>query len=176
MIRNEKLETIKHLLKEVSEEELMNIRLKRKLGVVLKLNGKLYFLSDSSKAVIAREIFGGHLCGKCEFGSETICPKIMDWFVKVFEEEGIVGPYAVKKAKRIEKYDFIVEGIEAFNTSDYYMIVTNCSKYQHSKPNEVRQNPISRIKIPTRAYTAESEEKIKFVPYGCFWFIRFWRK
>ena len=80
---NSKLEGIKHLLQEVSKEELMMLRLSGNKGVVLKMYNKLYFLPDSSKAYLARYALGEHLCWQCDLGSETICPKIMDWFVKV---------------------------------------------------------------------------------------------
>lgn len=164
---NTKLEEIKNLLQEVNKEELMRLRLSGNFGVVLKIDNKYFFLPDKSKASIARYALGEHLCGKCELGSETICPKIMDWFVKVFEEEGIVGPYAVRKAKRIEKYDFITDGVEAFNTSDYYMVVTKCSKYQEAKPIQKREDPISRITIPAHAYQSKKDgEGFKFCSYG----------
>ena len=37
------------------------------------------------------------------------------------------------------------------------MVVTKCSKYEQSKPNQKREDPISRITIPAYAYAKEKE-------------------
>ncbi|MBQ9280023.1 MAG: hypothetical protein IJ215_03130 [Clostridia bacterium] len=75
-----------------------------------------------------------HICGTCSCGCVE-CPKVFDRFAESADKDEY-GNVFFQDIKRIEKYPFIQKGIEVFNahTGNQYLLVEECSKYQHMVP------------------------------------------
>ena len=125
-------ENVKGSLRQVTEKEIITMRLEGKCRVVFKFGEDLYALRAKSgiAPLEVRDILGRHLCSRCEMvcGGE-LCRKVFDASVSVAEREGYNGREAVVRSKRIEKYPFILVGVEYFNAQREYLIVTSCTKF-----------------------------------------------
>ena len=132
-------EDIRRALKKVSVEEVLEKRKTGKKGIVVKVNDTCYLYVFSGKKAADREmetqrikyIFGQHLCWNCAFCQEgKVCPKISDSWVETYQKD--TGEYAknYEKSKRLEKYPFIVKGVEFFASREGYLIVSGCKKYK----------------------------------------------
>lgn len=129
-----------HPFHEVTPRQLAQHRLSKKPGIVYKKNGKLYYTSFSAglKVYGQDDTFGTHLCGKnCSMVCKG-CRRTSDLTVPYQERYGRSFIEAVKASWRIEKYDFITEGIEAFNTgsSSDALIVLECKNHKVSDPKK----------------------------------------
>lgn len=71
-----------------------------------------------------------HLCTNCACGCNE-CPKLIDLFAESADKdaEGFVYYHQIK---RIEKYPFILKGIEVFNSrsGEQFLLVEECSKFK----------------------------------------------
>jgi len=140
-------EEIKDSLKEVSIEEIAEERAKGKIGIVLKYGDTNYMYIFSNTKVRAKErekeeiryILGSHLCNSCDIEqSGKLCPKIADASADTCKRYHADVIEAIMDSKRIEKYDFIRQGIECFNSLKEYFVVSECSHYILQNPNPIR--------------------------------------
>lgn len=112
-------------LKEVTPDELLDLRLSKKPGLVLKSGDKLFYTKiPKNLRLHGNNTPYTHLCGA---GCKNVCkhcPKVDDWTVDFHRKQGHSFKKAVVLCGRIEKYDFIPYAFESFNTSlDAYGII-----------------------------------------------------
>ena len=122
-----------YTFQEVTEQELMQLRLSKKSGCVYKKNGKLYYTAIPNKLhFIGNGVeIHPHLCGKnCKMVCRG-CPRTSDLTVSYQEKNDKDFTDAVIDSWRIEKYPFC-EGFEAFNMSGSgdASIITSCLNYE----------------------------------------------
>ena len=118
---------------EVTTAELIHLRLSKKPGVVYKRNGKLYYASVPGDLKISgkESDFDQHLCGKNCHKVCDGCPRTHALTVSYQKRLGKKFVEAVRDSWRIEKFNFIDEGVEAFNMywSNDAFIVLKCNKF-----------------------------------------------
>lgn len=130
--------------REVTVDELMKLRLGRKPGAVYKIGGKFYYTEIPGHLKIIRlsEAAGPHLCGKDCTNVCKDCTRTSDLTAAFQERMGRKFPYTILESWRIEKYDYITEGLEAFNMSnqnDAFMVL-DCQNYKVSGPRLLTVN------------------------------------
>lgn len=120
-------------LRLVSQDELLNLRVSKIPGFVLKLDNRLYFAEIEYSTVISciENLPCKHLCAICTNCLPNKCIKIQDGPVS-FNLKYISSDYrnAVAKASRIDKYSFIHDGFETFNTVNDSFLIFDCGKYE----------------------------------------------
>lgn len=118
---------------EVSCKELLQHRLSQKPGIVYKFDNRFFYASvpGTLKINSQEKSLGTHLCGKNCSKVCAGCPRTADLTVQYQMREEKCFYEAVMNSWRIEKYDFIVEGIEAFNMecSNEALLVFKCKHY-----------------------------------------------
>ena len=127
-------------LRELSIEELFEIRVEHQAGFVLKMNCHYYYTPIPKELkLVSLNILGTHLCANstntCQFFSSKPlcdggCAKVRDAEVRDFLSLGIKQLEVVNLSKRIEKYDFITVGYETFNTDINCFVVVECSNFR----------------------------------------------
>lgn len=122
-------------LRQISVHELMELRLSEAPGLIYKKN-KSFFYSDSPYLLSLTgkmASLGKHACGEqCTMVCKG-CPRTSDLTVAYQMRFGQKFPAAVKNSWRIEKYDFVLEGLEFFNLGQKdACIVLQCENYLSS--------------------------------------------
>ncbi len=123
-------------LKEVTESELFELRLKGKPCFLLKKDGHYYYTPiEKSLRIFANMGFGKHACANCDRLSPAKdcdggCAKVRDRDVQYLMKEGKSLKDSVTHCKRIEKYVFILKGYETFNTDLECFGVFECTHHQ----------------------------------------------
>lgn len=122
-------------MRKVSAEELMKHRLSKLPGIVYKKNSTLFYTSVPSTLNLNTDFersSGKHACGEhCSMVCRG-CPRTSDFTVNSQIRYGKTFPRAVHDSWRIEKYPFVLEGIESFNmgaTSEACLIF-KCKDYK----------------------------------------------
>lgn len=137
-----------YYLEERDADYILRMRIRTNVvGFVLRFNQKYYFADLGSVQDIRVDgAFARHLCGDCKrcIASEDGCPKVRDFYLS-----GTSRKRAAFFNKRIEKYDFIVEGIEIFNNgNNSWFSVRTCKDFVFddgsNKCHEIRK----RLKKP----------------------------
>ncbi|MBR3255584.1 MAG: hypothetical protein IKF97_05160 [Clostridia bacterium] len=129
-IRKYKLEPIvsHHSIKlnEVSNDDITQARLSKTPGFIYKKDGKLYYAAISSRLHFGEFKLGENMHHQCSYGhfdckrfsplpfSKGGCPKISD--IRL----------------RIERYNFVTDGYEVFNTNSNCMVVLKCTNYEQT--------------------------------------------
>jgi len=120
-----------------SEKELIKLRIKEKPILILKNDGKLFYLKvENMKLLLAnfkeRPI---HHCDSCKNCYPGRCKKVRDRFFEALYRNGISNyNNTVKESKRIEKYPFVLDGIELYGLNDKdYFICSKCAFYVHEE-------------------------------------------
>lgn len=139
----------KYKLSEITLNDLYEYRRSRKPGFVLKYQNHYFFTPIPKHSRLMSQTFklegfnistATHLCGKncrrlsaaqdCDGG----CAKIRDMtFDSLFKFENLSLEKALQESGRIEKYDFISVGFEAFNAAHNCLFVVSCNRYIHKK-------------------------------------------
>lgn len=117
--------------KEVTQEDLLEVRLSNQQGVVYKKNGRLFYTPVNSNVILYHnEEF--HLCGKNCSRVCVDCPRTRDLSVPYQMKYTFDKEIAVANSWRIEKYDFITEGAEGFNMNGDRdsCLVISCENYE----------------------------------------------
>ncbi len=130
-----------YALREISEEELLEVRLQKKAGFILKIYDTFFYTQiPKNFNFLSSNILGNseHLCKICPFCSpkpdcEGGCLKIRNVDFKELRFLGYEKEIAIKLSERIEKYDFIELGCESFHTNLETLIVASCSRYEQSR-------------------------------------------
>ncbi len=122
----------------ISVDEIFEKRIGNTPGLVLKKNQEYFFTeipADLGCFGIAKHkcYCNGHLCKKLSAKDDLHggCVKVRDIPIEAFSKK---SKQKLKNACRIEKYDFITEGIESFNTKNNFFIVIECTHYEKSNP------------------------------------------
>ena len=136
---------------EVSRKELMKHRLSGKPGIVYKLDNKFFYAKVPGILNIVGKgsYLGAHMCGKNCTKVCAGCPRTSDLTVPYQMREAKSFFEAVINSWRIEKYDFIVQGIEAFNMecSNDAMIVIECKCYNHRAPKTPKPKSVGKVQV-----------------------------
>lgn len=126
---------------EITLKELLRRRMSGNPGVVYKDEEKVYY-SDLQPGT--ESYFAGtgwkHICSQsgkeCKHLSAASeenggCAKVRDIFISTY---AVKSPRSLKNAKMLEKYDFVKEGIEIFNSQHYSLNVSSCANYVKMAP------------------------------------------
>jgi len=136
---NQLPEELRGSLEEISVEGIFKKRVSGEIGIVIQIDGDHYMYTFSNtkigekmkEKVKVRDMFGEHLCNTCEFTkSGELCPKVADLSVETCRRYYLDEIESFLESKRIEKYDFIKQGVESFNCRREYLIVIECDRYQ----------------------------------------------
>ena len=126
-------------LVQVDENEVVMARLLGKKWVILKVGETIYRVKPGHVADFPKLLFGEHKCATCQNLSGVRCQKVFDMGPEYYRAQ--TGEYgAVVDSKRIEKYPFILSGVEKFNCGQRsYFVVSKCNNYQpdSAKPKKV---------------------------------------
>lgn len=128
-------EEIRGLIREVNEKEIFIRRFKRRRGVVIKIAQKLYLIDDPSIDMLntLKILFNDTLCARCEIcRNGELCTKVADR-AKEYTKRIELSPIdAIRESKRLEKYPFVLQGIEAFNypMGDEFLLVLECKNFK----------------------------------------------
>lgn len=117
--------------KEVTPEELFEVRMSEQRGVVYKKDGRLFYTPVNCNVILYHnEEF--HLCGKNCSRVCVDCPRTRDLTVPYQMKFTLDKAKAVENSWRIEKYDFITEGAEGFNMNGDRdsCLVISCENYE----------------------------------------------
>lgn len=144
--------SITYHLRQVTPTELYNIRLAGKQGIVYKYDSNLFYTELTKNITIS--INGKpHLCGLDCTRVCKDCPRTKDLTVDYQLKFCKNLTRAIYNSWRIEKYDFITEGIEIFNMKDFLdsQYVCACTKYEKS------------TRIPQKGLKGNHEKKLALV-------------
>lgn len=143
-------------LKEATEQELINLQVKRVPIFKLKRREKLYYAVIPKKMrlitphMVLKHKCGGDLklCSKFSAASDEDggCAKIRDLVPKAHIEKKCSFEEAVVASKRIEKYDHILFGYETCNTAYDVLVVLVCSNFEEYKRKPITKN-VDDIKL-----------------------------
>lgn len=143
-------------LKEVSSEELLEIRKSGVAGFVLKIGDKLYYTELTSNI----NLFSVNVCGnhKCCCG-QNMCKHLS----AAIDEEG--GCAKVRgHACGIEQYDFITKGCETFGTRHDMFVVVNCANYEECPPKKkVSPEKLHQMRLDLALFMWEDVDNLKQV-------------
>lgn len=122
-------------LREVSIDELLELRLSGEPGAVYKQPNGQYFYTTIDPTLnlsVKPDKLGKHACGlQCKQVCQN-CPRTKDLTVAYQKRIGKKSFFdATINSWRIEKYDFIVEGLETFNMTNAndVFLVLDCKNY-----------------------------------------------
>lgn len=122
-------------LREVTAKELLKLRLSRIPGIVYKKEDKLFYTEIPGTISLNNKegYFSTHACGfPCSMVCNG-CPRTLDLSVAYRQRLEMKFPKAVLYSWRIEKYDFVREGLETFNMFDSdEFIVLKCDNFTSS--------------------------------------------
>ena len=133
-----------YTLTKIDEVDLAKERMGKNAGLVFKHNDDLFYAPIHKKMKflstfnIDNYIYK-HLCSECGRLSalpdcEGGCRKVRERPLTPLELHSCDNPVATfKYSKRIEKYDFIVMGLESFNTSQDSLVVFECKNHADVK-------------------------------------------
>lgn len=127
-------EVFSYPLRQVSVQELLELRLSKVPGVVYKKDNSFFYAAIPGELSFAGKAYslGRHACGEqCTMVCKG-CSRTSDLTVAYQQRIGRRFSDAVKNSWRVEKYDFIREGLETFNmsTPNDAFIVFQCENYQ----------------------------------------------
>ena len=137
----------------VSEKELMNHRLSKIPGVVYKKGSTLFYTTIPNTLNLNTDFErsnGKHACGEhCTMVCRG-CPRTRDFTVNSQIRFGKTFARAVNDSWRIEKYPFVLEGIESFNmgTTSEACLIMSCENYKtRYKGNPSAVRPTKDLKL-----------------------------
>lgn len=121
-------------LSPVTTSDVLVSRLSGKTGIVLKV-GKLLYFSEIPKDIhlVGQTQIGRHLCSNCQNMSAAAdcdggCAKVRDPnFIQRNDYVDILSKMIA--SKRVEKYDFVLDGIEVFNSEQDALLIRRCANY-----------------------------------------------
>ena len=120
-----------------SEKELIGLRMKKEPILIIRNNGKLFYLKANKMKLFLVNFTGRpmHKCDSCRNCYPGRCNKVKDRFFEALYRTGISNYHnTIMESKRIEKYPFIIDGIEFYglNEKDYF-ICNKCAFYVMDK-------------------------------------------
>ena len=133
--RIEKIETVaQYKLKKMPAKRLKKLRQNGQPGFILKKDGSYCYAKIDRKINFYGhngEFCGEHLCAKC--AKLGICKKVTENAKNIEDpEDMIIDTWH----GNIEKYDFIKEGYETFNTFSNKLHVVECANYEQLEAEE----------------------------------------
>lgn len=113
---------------DVSVQELEELRKSETAGLVLKIDGRLYYAEISKDVNLSSaNYFGNHMCS---FNNVT-CKRLS----AATDEEG--GCAKVRDFScGIERYDWITRGYETFGTTHDVFVVAQCNHFEKCPPRK----------------------------------------
>lgn len=134
-------------LKKVTVDELVELRLGEKPGIILKNEGEYWYAKANQK--ISLVSLGEHLCNSCRrcipsSDEDGGCAKVRDVSVeRKSRDETKTLVEIVEDSKRIEKYEFITSGIEVINSRQEGLLVLECENFMEYLKREPK--PIEEV-------------------------------
>ena len=128
---------------EATLKELLQHRMSGNPGVVYKEEDKVYYSDlqpDTEFCFVGAN--WKHICGKsgieCKHLSTASdecggCAKVRDVFLSTY---AVKNARSLINAKMLEKYDFVKQGIEVFNSQNFILNISVCSNYEKVEPRE----------------------------------------
>ncbi len=156
--RWEKVDT--YFLHQVTVQELMELRLTKIPGIVYKKENRLFYSAISGELNLAGKAddLGKHACGQECTRVCKDCPRTKALTVAYQQRFGKSFHIAVKDSWRIEKYNFIHEGLETFNmfAQNDAFIVLQCENYQvNTTKRRMSHADVSALKLGLASYAWE---------------------
>ena len=145
-------ESKKYTFREVTAAELFQLRLSKVPGVVYKKGGKLFYVQvPGTLHINGRDSLGVHLCGKQCTQVCKGCPRTPSLTVG-YQQQTLLKdfPAAVKNSWRLERFDFVHSGIEAFNmdVANDACLIFKCDNFATRKtPNFVGSSVDKKLKL-----------------------------
>lgn len=118
-----------YMLQPVTYNELVELRLSRQPGLVLKCHEKLFYTKIPAETRFTAPTMGEHLCGICANVCRQ-CKKVNAWTVQFYCRNGLSFKTGVIRSGRIEKYPFIPFAIETFNCKTDVYLVLQCNNFK----------------------------------------------
>lgn len=150
-------ENTSYPLRQVSIKELIELRLSKVPGIVYKKDNCFFYAEVPGTLTLNNgksDGIGNHLCGnQCAMVCKG-CPRTSDLTVAYQQRFGKTYPMAVKSSWRIEKYDFIREGLESFNmnSSNDAFIVLQCENYKILPKKKISKKSTADLKVGLASY------------------------
>ena len=118
-------------VKEIHFEEITSSEIEEKRssgipGFIVKDNGNYYYAQIPQGMKFTGNVLGQHMCVPT---SDCVCARLS---AKPDEEGGCAK--VRDRISHIEKYDWITQGYETFNTNQDCLIVKECSHYTPNAP------------------------------------------
>ena len=131
-------------LHEIKKEEIMEYRKSGKPGMVVLVDKKFFYTPVKKEwKFVSQKLMGEHVCAMCRKVSPLLCEKVADLSVEFHSKKEEEDPYTV--AKRLEKYDFVLEGYETFNTDFNVLVITKCKNVNDLKSKEKQEIPAEKV-------------------------------
>ena len=146
-------------MRQVSVKELIELRLSEVPGIVYKKDNCFFYAEVPGTLTLngKADCIGKHMCGtQCTMICKG-CPRTSDLTVAYQQRFGKTFPMAVKSSWRIEKYDFIREGLESFNmnsTNDAF-IVLQCESYMQAPKQKTTKKSTADLKAGLASFIWE---------------------
>lgn len=150
---DEKVEPLNFPLTEVTPEKLANYRKKGVSSFVLKVDGKLYYTAiPDDISFYSSTILGAHQCAVTSHECHRLSA--------ASDEEG--GCEKVRnRSNNIERYPWITEGYETFNTKHDSFVVVNCLHYEKCPPRKPRTTAeINKAKLSLAQFVWDDVETL----------------
>ena len=108
-------------MRSIKHEEISDLRKSKKAGLLVKAAGEYFYAEIMPDLKFASEvIMGEHKCSDCKRMSPHT------------DEKGGCAKVRNYRCNHIEKYDFITEGYETFNTDQNCLVVVECNNVEEN--------------------------------------------
>lgn len=120
-------------MRSIELDELPELRKSKKAGLLIKIEGKYFYAKITPGLKFTSDVLlGTHMCSDCKRMSPDT------------DERGGCAKVRNYRCNHIEKYDFITDGYETFNTHQNCLVVVKCANYEENKsskePSDSKKN------------------------------------
>lgn len=132
------ISTTKHVvseypMKSIELDEVQELRNNKKAGLLVKIDDQYYYAKITPGMKFTSDVLlGPHMCSDCKRMSANT------------DERGGCAKVRNYRCNHIEKYGFITEGYESFNTHQNCLVVVKCANYEKNQtfkqPSESAKN------------------------------------
>ena len=134
------ISTTKHVvseypMKSIELDEVQELRNNKKAGLLVKIDDQYYYAKITPGMKFTSDVLlGPHMCSDCKRMSANT------------DERGGCAKVRNYRCNHIEKYGFITEGYESFNTHQNCLVVVKCANYEKNQtfkqPSESAKNSV----------------------------------
>lgn len=121
MTSRQKEKMAEYPMRSIDLEELPELRRSKKAGLLIKIEGKYFYAKITPGLKFTSDVLlGTHMCSDCKRMSPDT------------DERGGCAKVRNYRCNHIEKYDFIPDGYESFNTHQNCLVVVKCANYEEN--------------------------------------------